>query len=184
MSWYDVYDNVEIRLITRKRAATVTALAVVVCVFSVLCVLVGLTGRLPFVPAAVTGLVVSGVFARWLVRRIRRLRRIVWCVKLSSEEVVGYDYARRRPTIPWRTVERIEIGDAALTIVGPAPIQLEIAHVFRDFVQVSHRVVHYADRYGIPVFVNGKPWQHINVYDVFPFLADDAGSPRRGSAAM
>lgn len=184
MSWYDVYDNVEIQLITRKQAAVVTGLAAVVLAVALLCLVLGAMGRLPFVPSFLAAVVASSSFAWWLMRRIRRLRRIVWCVKLSREEVVGYDYARHRRAIPWRKVERIELGDDGLTVVGPQPFELQIAHVFREFPQVSHRVIHYADRYGIPVFVNGKPWQHINIYDVFPFLADDTSSPRRGSAAF
>lgn len=184
MSWYDVYDNVEIQLITRKQAAAVTALAAVLLAFSFFCLALGLAGRLPLPAAVVAAGVTSGSFSVWLVRRVRQLRRVVWCVKLSKEEVVGYDYARRRITIPWRRVERVEIGDGSLTIVGPPADSLEVTHHFREFAQVSHRIVHYADRFGIPVFVNGKPWQHINVYDLYPFLTDDTSSPRRGSAAV
>ena len=184
MPWYDVYDNVEIQLITRKQAAAVTALAAVVLAFSLFCLALGLSGLVPFWASIMAAGAASGSFSVWLVGRVRQLRRIVWCVKLSKEEAVGYDYARRRITIPWRQVERIEIGDGSLTIVGPQATSLEVTHHFRDFAQVSHRVVHYADRFGIPVFVNGKPWQHINVYDLYPFLADDTSSPRRGSAAV
>ena len=40
---------------------------------------------------------------------LRELRAVAWCVKLSVHRVVGYDYARRKSTIPWTRVERIEL---------------------------------------------------------------------------
>lgn len=184
MSWYDVYDNVEIQLITRRQAAAVMVIAAIVLASSLLLLALGIAGRFPLALSLLTAAAAGGGFSWWLVRRIRRLRRIVWCVKLSREEVVGYDYARRRRSISWRQVERIDLGDGSLTIVGPHPLSLEITHHFREFAQVSHRIIYYADHFGIPVFVNGKPWQHLDVYDVFPFLADDTSSPRRGSAAV
>ncbi|SRR5690606_1197040 len=183
MSWYDVYDNIEVQLVTRKKAAALTGAAIVVLAGAVLMIAWGLIQRLPSIPVLVLGLASAGGFLWWFTRRIGRLRRIVWCVKLSREEIVGYDYARRRRSIPWRKVERVDIGDSGMTIVGPQPLLLEIAHVFREYPQVSHRVIHYADRYGIPVFINGRPWQHIDVYELFPFLEDDS-SPRRGSTAL
>lgn len=183
MSWYDVYDNVEIQLVTRRKAAALTAITVVALAGALLLAVVGFTGRLPFFPVLLVSMSAGGGFLWWFTRRLGRLRRIVWCVKLSREEIVGYDYARRRRALAWRKVERVEIGDSGLAIVGPQTLQLEIAHIFREFPQVSHRITRYADRYGIPIFINGKPWQHINVYELYPFLADDS-SPRRGSAAF
>src|SRR5690606_36866692 len=109
MSWYDVYDNIEVQLVTRKKAAALTGAAIVVLACAVLMIAWGLIQRLPSCPVLVLGLAAAGSFMWWFTRRIGRQRRIVWCVKLSREEIDGYDYARRRRSIPWRKVERVDI---------------------------------------------------------------------------
>lgn len=184
MPWYDVYDNVEVQLLTRRQAAAVTGIVTVVLAVSAACLSLGLAGVLSLPLAVFVALLVGSAFIWWFVRRIRRLRRIVWCVKISREEVVGYDYGRRKRALEWSKVERVEVDDGSLTIVGPQPVSLEITHLFADFHCVSHRIVHFADRHAIPIFVHGKPWQQIDVYAVYPFLSRDESSPTRGSAAV
>lgn len=183
-SWYEVYDNVDVQLMARKRAATMTAVVTFVIMFSITCLAVGLEGSLPLL--VVVPLIAAAwlVFAWWAAFRYRSLRRLVWCVKLSDLEIVGYDYARRKSEIEWRDVVRIEITDRALVVVGSGLTVLEISHLFADFAELSHRLVNYAEDYGVPVHVDGRPWQQIDIYDVFPFLtADTPSSPTHGSAS-
>ena len=104
--------------------------------------------------------------------RLRRLRRVVWCVKLSDREVVGYDYARRRMRIDWIDAERLELGEHGLAVVGPSPCVLEVPHLFPEFATLSHRMVRYAEFYEIPIFVGGQPWQQLDVYHLYPFLTE------------
>ncbi len=177
MSWYDVYDNVEVQRVTRKEAASVTVNVALVAMVSAAALALGAGGPIPVWLGISAALAAWGSFGWWMVRRRERLRRVVWCVKVSMVEVVGYDYARRRIRIAWPSVERIDLGEGGMTIVGPHPASLEITHLFPDFAQVSHRVMHYADGHDVPVFVHGVPWEQIDVYDVFPFLSEDASSP-------
>lgn len=172
-AWYEVYDNVDVQLMTRKRAAAMTGVVALVIMFSIAVLAVGMEGSLPL-PAAL-GLITVGwvVFSGWCIHRTRRLRRLVWCVKLSDREIVGYDYERRKSSIGWLDVDRIDIRDAALVIVGRGDVHLEIAHLFPDFAELSHRIMRYGDHYSIPVFIDGRPWQQLDVYDVYPFLADE-----------
>ena len=183
-SWYEVYDNVDVHLMTRKRAAAMTAIVTLVIMFSIASLAVGLEGS---VPLPIAGLLIVAawiVFGWWCALRYRSLRRQVWCVKLSDIEIVGYDYARRRSDVEWCRVARVEIGDAALFVVGRSGLTLEIAHLFQDFAELSHRIMHYAERYGIPVYIDGRPWQQLDVYDVYPFLhVDTPSSPTHGSAS-
>lgn len=184
MPWYDVYDNVEVQLLTRRLAAGSTAIVTIGLMLICAVVAFAIDGQLPASAAAGTVLMTCVVLGYWIYARIQRLRRIVWCIKFSRKHVVGYDYARRRILIPWKEVQRIELGDDSLTIVGKHPLALTVTHHFADYPQVSHRVVHYADRFEIPLFVNGTPWQQLDIYDVFPFLSDDAPPPRHGSTAL
>ena len=174
--WYEVYDNAQMQLLTRNQAAKMTFRAAVAGAFVVACLSLGLSGSIPLLVAIALSAGALLLFGWWCGGRLRRLRRLVWCVKLSEAEVVGYDYARRKVAIRWADAERIEIGDRGLTIVGPHPDLVEIAHLFPDFSALSHRVVLYADRNRVPIFVNGVPWQQLDVYDLFPFLSEDASA--------
>ncbi len=184
MSWYNVYDNVEVQRVTRKQAAAATAIVTVFGAAGLAAVVLGIDGPLPLWVGLGAAVAAWAALTVWMLRRYQRLRRIVWCIKFSDAEVVGYDYARRRITIPWVKVERLEIGGDSLTIVGPQPASLEITHLFAEFAQVSHCIMRYAERHGVPVFVDGRPWQQLDVYDLFPFLSEDASSPQRGSTAV
>ena len=181
--WYEVYDNVQVHLLTRKQAAKMTATATVVLIFAIGCMAFGLEGTLPFLVAAPVGVSALVLFAWRSTKQLRRLRRIVWCIKLCDREIVGYDYARRKVVIAWSSAERIEVGDRSLVVVGPKSDSLEIAHLFPDFSEVSHRIAHYAESHRVPLFILGKPWQQLDLYDVYPFLSEDTSSPAHGSAA-
>jgi hypothetical protein len=184
MAWYDVYDNVEVQRITRNQAASTTAIVAALMAVSIAALALGIHGPVPAWTALAAAALTWGSFGYWSIRRRARLRRIVWCVKLSEDEVVGYDYSRRRITIAWRDVERLDVGDGSLTIMGPHAEYLEITHLFPEFPQVSHRVMFYAGRHDAAVYVDGRPWQQIDVYRLFPFILEDASSTQRGSTAV
>lgn len=173
-AWYEVYDNVDVQLMTRKRAAALTGAVTLAIMFSIGVLAVGLEGSLPL--SAALGLIAVGwaLFTWWCLRRNRRLRSLVWCVKLSDREIVGYDYARRKSAIDWLNVERIDVRGEALIVIGRGNVCLEIAHLFRDFAELSHRIMKYGDLYSIPVYVDGRPWQQLDLQEVYPFLAEDA----------
>ncbi len=174
-AWYEVYDNVDVQLMTRKRAAALTGAVTLAIMFSIAVLALGLEGSLP-VPTAL-GWIALGWFGLswWCLHRRRRLRRLVWCVKLSDREIVGYDYARNKSSLDWLDVDRIDIRDSALVVAGREDVCLEIAHLFSEFSELSHRIIRYADLYDIPVFIDGRPWQQLDVLDVFPFLAENRG---------
>ncbi len=170
-AWYEVYDNVDVQLMTRKRAAAMTGAVTLAIMFSIAMLAVGMEGSLPLTMSL--GLIVAGWsgFTWWCLHRRRRLRSLVWCVKLSDREIVGYDYARRKSALDWLDVERIDLRETALVVVGRGGVYLQIAHLFPEFAELSHRIMSYGDHYSIPVFIDGRPWQQLNVYDVYPFLA-------------
>jgi hypothetical protein len=128
-------------------------------------------------PLAGVLIVASGLLAaRLLARRFGRLRRIVWCVKISDRRIEGYGYNRRKIAFDWLQVHRVELTEAGLTVVGPDSQCIDVPHLFPDFAELSHRIVGHAEFYGVPIFIDGRPWQSLDVYALFPFLADDSSS--------
>lgn len=173
-AWYEVYDNVDVQLLTRKRAAAMTAAVALAIMLSLALLALGLAGSFPL--QAAVGLVAIGWcgFTWWCVHRRRRLRSLAWCVKISDRDIVGYDYARQKSALTWIDVERIDVRSTGLIVYGRGDVQLEIAHLFPNFPELSHRIIGYGEHHRIPVFVDGIPWQQLDLYDVYPFLSSVA----------
>lgn len=189
--WYEVFDNEQVQLDTRRRVAQLVVvlaagLGLGVGAVPVLSFYLGST----LLALGLGGGIVLGV-AAWTSRALLRLRSVVWCIKLSVHRIVGYDYARRKSTIPWTEVERVELDRSGL-VIAEAPHEgipgrvLRIPHLFPDFAALSHRVVEYAEAHGLPVCVDGRPWQFLDVEALYPFMAacEIAGrvDPPRGRA--
>ncbi|MEM1044005.1 MAG: hypothetical protein AAGI91_15435 [Bacteroidota bacterium] len=175
--WYEVFDNEQVQFDTRKWVGRLAG-ALVVGFGAV----IGLTPLLllwlpsvllviGLVSALLTAMVVGASYA------FLRLRSVVWCVKLSVHRVVGYDYARRRTVLSWDEIERVELDANSLSIVA-SPTEkrpgrvLRVPHVFADFARLSHRTVEYAESHSLPVCVEGRPWQLLDLEALYPFLAD------------
>lgn len=184
--WYEVFDNEQVQLETRQRVgrlvvALVAGIALGAGSVPVLAFYLGS----PLLALGIGGIALIGA-AVAASRAFLRLRSVVWCVKLSVHRIVGYDYARRKATIPWTRVERIELDRRGL-VIAEAPHEgipgrvLCIPHLFPDFAALSHRVVEYAEAHGLPVCVNGRPWQFLDVAALYPFMAacEIAGSVDR-----
>lgn len=170
-SWYEVFDNEEVLYETRRHVGILSGFASATVVVSLILALLAYADGIAGALLLAALLVLWVALALWTARRVRQLRRVVWCIKLSDRQLVGYDYARNKLTIDWTKVERIEMRDDGLQVVGPA-CTLEVPHLYPDFAALSHRIAHYADFYETPVFVDGHPWQQLDVYQVYPFLAD------------
>ncbi len=166
--WYEVFDNEQVQLDTRRRVGRLAGAVVVGCG-----AVVGLTPLLALVLpslALVAGLALAllGGGLLWASRAFLRLRSVVWCVKLSVHRVVGYDYARRKTVLSWAEIERVELDRTSLLIVaaptGTRPGRvLRVPHLFPDFARLSHRTVEYAEAHGLPVCVDGRPWQLLDL---------------------
>lgn len=174
--WYEVFDSEQVQFETRRRVARL-----VVVLAASLALALGLIPVLAFyLPSLLLALGLGGGLllgaVAWASRRFLRLRSVVWCVKLSVHRIVGYDYARRKAVLPWTRVERVEL-DAAGLLIAEAPHEgvpgrvLRIPHLFPDFAELSHRVAEYAEAHGLPVCVNGRPWQLLDVPTLYPFMA-------------
>lgn len=172
---YEVFDNEEVQFDTRRRVGRLAGALVVGC--GIVVVLSPLLVRWlpsPFLVAVLALALLIGMFV-WASKAFLRLSSVVWCVKVSVHRVVGYDYARRKTVLAWPEIERVEVDDGGLLIVAapkenrPAR-QLRVPHLFLDFPRLSHRVVEYAESHRLPVCVEGRPWQLLDVETLYPFL--------------
>lgn len=177
--WYEVFDNEQVQFATRKQAATITAVLAAMAGVSVAGIAFMSTATVHPVITVVSLIIGWMLTIKWAYRRLQRVRRVMWCVKISDRRIVGYDYSRRQTVLDWMQVKTVELTDTGLVVKGLDNQSLEITHLFPEFAELSHRVAFYADIYDIPVFVDGLPWQNIDVYDVFPFL-DDASYGNKG----
>lgn len=177
--WFEVYDNELVQLDTRKRVSRVFVRLVIGLVLAM--------GVAPLLQARfgstlVTASLVSGAglgVVLWATWSFLRLRCVVWCVKLSVHRIVGYDYARRKTVFEWTDVERIELDNEGLLIAEaprdgrPARV-LRVPHLFPEFSDLSHRLAEHAEAHGLPICVEGRPWQLLDVRTLYPFMAQCA----------
>lgn len=179
--WYEVYDNEQVQLITRKQVAGLTAAAAITVALTIAGLALGHTGTFPL-PAVLGVLLLTWILAvRFAAGRLSRLRRVVWCVKISDDEIVGYDYARNKISLDWPTVEYVELTDTGLVVAGPARCCFEISHLFAAFSELSHRILHHTDRHHIPVLIDGQPWQNLDVFALYPFLQEGSSPENPGA---
>lgn len=172
--WYEVFDNEQELFLMRRRAAQITGLWIGNATLSACLVLIVAVGEaaptraLLLIPASWAPL------GLWTWSRLRRLRRSVWCLKVSDRHVVGYDYQRRKTTIDWTAVRRVDLQADGLTVANGDGVELVVSAAFPAFSDLSHRIAHYAELYEVPLFLDGFAWQALDVYRLFPFLAADA----------
>ncbi|MDX1548228.1 MAG: hypothetical protein R3247_14615, partial [Rhodothermales bacterium] len=112
--WYEVFDNEEVQWQARRQATHLTALAAgsVVATLVLAALALGHVLALPLAGVAVAVLWTGTVL--WMARRQRALRRIVWCIKLSEDGAVGYDYTRSKHTLRWTGMARLELARRGL----------------------------------------------------------------------
>ncbi len=171
MDLYEVYDNEQVQLVTRRQAA-VTFMTIAVALGGTLVMLI--LAREGVVATWITAVLLACLWAvsgSRLFRHVKRTNHVVWCVKISSAEIAGYDYARRQTSLYWTDVRQIEIGSTSLRVRGTIDRHIEIPTLFQDYASVSHRVVEHAERHHIPILVDGRPLEDLDLYALYPFLS-------------
>lgn len=177
-AWYEVFDNQDALLESRHRVWRLTRgyafVAIGLAVAAPLAVLHAPGG--PWLAAfGALALVGAGLF---VLRALRMLHGVAWCVRLSFHGLVA-DFGQRRTAMRWSQVSRVEVDDEGLTVVGSdeegVVMRLRLPGTFPRYTQLSHRVVEYAEAHRRPLFVDGKPWQLLDLQVLYPFLADTVG---------
>jgi hypothetical protein len=178
--WFDVYEDRAVleraRRDTRRRLAVFSVVSGGVVA---LCALWAVLVPGHALPVAYSGLSALSLYAAWLVHRLRPVQRPLWHLALSVREVVALDVQGHRHALPWHAVERLDLTAAGLVFVGrrgDAQTELCIPSAFARFADLSHRAVEVAEALGRPVWVEGRPWQALDLDAVYPFLRS-VGSP-------
>ena len=173
--WHEVFDNQDALLLSRQRVRGLTrryAFAALVVALGAPLAIIHLPGGAWMATVAAVALIAAGV---WLALALRRLHGIAWCVRLSFHELVA-DFGRRRTAFRWEELQRVELDDDGLLLIGPdtggALRRLRLPDSFPDYVRLSHRVVEYAEAHRRPVYLDGRPWQLLDVDALYPFLRE------------
>ena len=177
MQSYTTFDAEKVQMRTRRR---VTRLLLPFIGAFFLSMLILSTWHAGWIAAPLAGLVVAavwGVTTAWIMRRRRRLRSVVWCIKISPGEVVGYDYARRQTEWAWDSIVRVELTEKKTILTNRSAQQMIIPGMFEDYTELSHLLVAEAERRGIKIFIHGRDIEDLDIYEIFPFLLDDKPGP-------
>lgn len=168
--WYEVFDNENVQLTTRRKVTALSVVAATSATATLVCLSATASGNLGAFGAVAFIVPVWIATVAWCVFRLRALRRVAWCLKISSEAVVAYDYARKKIMIPWSRIERVDWTDQSLRIIGPAPYTIEIPGMFSDFQTLSHSLITRARERNVRLGIDGQEIDEIDVYDLYPFL--------------
>jgi hypothetical protein len=170
--WYEVFDNEDVQLSTRRKVTALSVVAATSATATLVCLSAAASGHLSAVGALAFIIPIWIATVAWCVYRLKALRRVAWCLKISSEAVVAYDYTRKKIMIPWSRIERLEWTDQSVQIVGPAPYTIEIPSMFADFPALSHSLLDRARERNVRIGIEGREIEEIDVYELYPFLRE------------
>ncbi|MFW5972644.1 MAG: hypothetical protein ACOCTG_01520 [Bacteroidota bacterium] len=170
--WFEVFDNEEVQLTTRRKVTTLCVLVVSAVILTFVCAIAAFSNQMTSSGGFWMVALIWTATAAWCGARLRRLRRVAWCLKVSNDSLVAYDYARKKTIIPWHDVSRIDWTGRSLLITGPPPCSIEIPDLFSDFAALSHTVYDCAARSNVPIYLESRELDDLDIHSVYPFLRD------------
>lgn len=171
-SWTEVFDTEEVLYAARRAVTAVTMLFGVVVAATIGVMAVATAGRLSSGMAILLIVAVWIAAGLWSAARLRALRRIAWCVRLSEHEIVAYDHARRKTALRWKDVRRIDWHDNRMIISGDVRCSIEVPEHFTQYSRMSHIIYDLAERHNIAILVEGEPLPVLDVYELYSFLRE------------
>jgi len=114
------------------------------------------------------------------IQALNRFQSRVWRVSISGRHLSVQSVTRRKKTVGWGIVQRVLLSDAGISVIARrddgTEARLSISEGFADYVGLSHRIAHEADRWNVPIWVDGLRLEHANVYALYPTLREDLTS--------
>ncbi len=177
--WSEVFDDERVLTAVRRRARrTMVAFAV----GSLVSVASAPLGALVWPHAATAAALVAGLLltglAAWTLRRLSRLHRTLWKVELSVGRIVGHDVGGRRVSITWSALSVLDVRSGGIAFVGRDHdghrARLVVPSSMPGFVTLGHRAVGYAEAFGCSLWVEGAPWNQLDLAPLCPFVREDS----------
>lgn len=125
-----------------------------------------------------------GSLTAWAALRLYRLQHQVWRLHLSESRLIGYDYGRHAWTIDWMHVDRLNLTDEGLRVETLDGRHLLVPSWHADFSALGHALLDYAEHLGCPLYLNGRPFEAVDLRTLLPLPPDVAvptDSPRQPS---
>ena len=111
-------------------------------------------------------------YAVALLRRLTRLHRRLWKVELSFRRIVVHDAGGRRVALAWQALDQIDVRGDGVVLSGRTDlgrrVRFRVAATMPQFASLGHRAVEYAEAFGRPVWVEGEPWEALDVSVLHP----------------
>lgn len=164
----NIFDAELVQLKTRR---TVLNLSASICVAIVVAASIGFGAKYQDMLSPLEGAAIilsTIIYVIWALDRLQRARSVAWCLKITDDAIVGYDFSRQRRVIFWRDVTSIDVTESALHIHSSRRSSLVIPHLYKEYEALGHVLLDYTESYGVLLTVNGTPMNEINVYQLFP----------------
>ncbi len=184
--WFEVFDDERVLAAARRRtrhAVVAFALGSLLSVAGALLAAVAWPHEVVAWPHAAAGAALGGVLllttlAVGTLRRLTRLHRTLWKVELSVGRIVGHDVGGRRVSVPWTAVDALDVQSDGLAVTGHDdaghPVHLVVPASISQFTVFGHRAVGYAEAFGRPLWVDGQPWQRLDLAELYPVVGQDS----------
>ena len=175
--WFQVFDDDDALSTAKARARqTVVVFAVGSGLLVAVAPLTTVVWPHTAVPVALgCGLLLTAL-ALWTLRRLHRLHRTLWRVEISVGHVVGYDAGGRRVSLTWSALDRLDVRSEGLLFSGRGEggrrVRLVVARAMPRFTVLGHRAVEYAEAFGCPLWVEGRPLERLDLTALYPVLRE------------
>ncbi len=146
-------------------------------------VLLSLMSRTQIADLSVAGVLCLGWggLTAWAALRLYRLQQHIWRLQLSATALTGYDYGRHAWRIDWGLLDHVELTDHDLRLTTRDGRRFIIPGHHTDFSELGHALVEQAERLGCPLYVNGRPFEAIDIRTLLPpditLPANSSGQP-------
>ncbi|GAB5534573.1 MAG: hypothetical protein Rubg2KO_08220 [Rubricoccaceae bacterium] len=172
--WFEVYDAKGVLLRARRRATRLVWIYALVSGALVAAAPIAMfvlpRGGVAVAVTCAIGLVMYGL---WLIIRLNQIHSKLWRFDVSVHRALGFDTGRRSRALAWPDVHQVEIESDGLTLVGRTHgswVRLHVPTSFPHYTALAHRVIEYAEAHDRPVWLDGHPWQELDLVEVYPFI--------------
>ena len=177
--WFEVFDDERVLTAVRRRARqTVVAFALGSLLAVAAAPLATAAWPHAAAPAALGCGLLLTVLAVSTLRRLTRLHRTLWKVEISVGRIVGHDVGGRRVSITWPALGALDVRGGGLAFVGTDDdgrrVQLVVPSSLPRFTAFGHRAVGYAEAFGRPLWIEGQPWERVDLAALYPFVREDS----------